>query len=198
MRDPDMVAPNKPSASAQRLSCRRLRHRYSTRLMTPHFGAGSHAIDARLWLDELVFEERRIDHGAALARDLDQVAVWIAHEHLHLAARQAAHAAPGREVDRSGAFGAPESIGYTLYYATSFIFTGLAVAVAFHGGLFNIGAEGQAYIAGLGVGLFCLGAGRWPAALVIPAAILVAVAGGAAAVVVGAGAGAGGEGGERP
>ena len=28
--------------------------------------------------------------------------------------------------------------------------TGLAVAVAFHAGLFNIGGEGQAYIGGLG------------------------------------------------
>src|SRR5262249_984246 len=38
-----------------------------------------------------------------------------------------------------GAIGSSESIGYTLYYATNFIFTGLAVAVAFHAGLFNIG-----------------------------------------------------------
>ena len=59
----------------------------------------------------------------------------------------------------AGAFGNAEAIGYTLYYATNFVFTGLAVAVAFHGGLFNIGAEGQAYIAGLGVALLCLGAG---------------------------------------
>ena len=44
----------------------------------------------------------------------------------------------------TGAFGDAEAIGYTLYYATNFVFTGLAVAVAFHGGLFNIGAEGQA------------------------------------------------------
>jgi len=44
----------------------------------------------------------------------------------------------------SGAFGSAEAIGYTLYYATSFAFTGLAVAVTFHAGLFNIGAEGQA------------------------------------------------------
>jgi simple sugar transport system permease protein len=79
----------------------------------------------------------------------------------------------------TGAFGNGEAIGYTLYYATSFIFTGLAVAVAFHGGLFNIGAEGQAYIAGLGVALLCLGAERWPAVLVIPAAVVVAAAFGA-------------------
>lgn len=56
-----------------------------------------------------------------------------------------------------GALGYQEGIGYTLYYATNFIFTGLAVAVAFSAGLFNIGGEGQAYIGGLGVGLACLG-----------------------------------------
>lgn len=55
-----------------------------------------------------------------------------------------------------GAFGSGEGIGYTLYYATNFIFTGLAVAVAFHCGLFNIGGEGQAYVAGLGVAVPCL------------------------------------------
>ena len=46
--------------------------------------------------------------------------------------------------------------GYTLYYTTNFIFTGLAVAVAFHARLFNIGGEGQAMIGGLGVALVCL------------------------------------------
>ncbi|MEN9894679.1 MAG: hypothetical protein RIR97_531 [Pseudomonadota bacterium] len=56
----------------------------------------------------------------------------------------------------SGAFGSGEGIGFTLYYATYFIFTGLAVAVAFHAGLFNIGGEGQAYIGGVGVALACL------------------------------------------
>lgn len=55
-----------------------------------------------------------------------------------------------------GAFGSGRNIAYTLFYSTSFIFTGLAVAVAFHGGLFNIGGEGQAYIGGLGVALVCL------------------------------------------
>ena len=55
-----------------------------------------------------------------------------------------------------GAFGYDEAIGYTLYYTTNFIFTGLAVAVGFHAMLFNIGGEGQAYIGGLGVGLVML------------------------------------------
>ena len=58
-----------------------------------------------------------------------------------------------------GAFGYGEGIGFTLYYATSFIFTGLAVAVAFHGGLFNIGGEGQAYLGGLGVAAVALALG---------------------------------------
>ncbi|UIJ71446.1 ABC transporter permease [Aurantimonas sp. HBX-1] len=58
-----------------------------------------------------------------------------------------------------GAFGYGEGIGFTLYYATSFVFTGLAVAVAFHGGLFNIGGEGQAYLGGLGVATVALGLG---------------------------------------
>jgi simple sugar transport system permease protein len=80
----------------------------------------------------------------------------------------------------AGAFGDAEAVGYTLYYATNFVFTGLAVAIAFHGGLFNIGAEGQAYVAGLAVGLLCLGAERWPSALVLPAAVVAAAAGGAA------------------
>lgn len=55
-----------------------------------------------------------------------------------------------------GAFGSGEGLGYTLFYATNFIFAGLAVAVAFHAGLFNIGVEGQAYIGGIGVAIACL------------------------------------------
>ena len=55
-----------------------------------------------------------------------------------------------------GALGNSYGWGYTLYYATNFLFTGLAFAVASHAGLFNIGSEGQAMIGGLGVALVCL------------------------------------------
>ena len=55
-----------------------------------------------------------------------------------------------------GAFVYKGALGYTLYYTTNFIFTGLAVAVAFHAMLFNIGGEGQAYLGGLGAALVCL------------------------------------------
>ncbi len=44
-------------------------------------------------------------------------------------------------------FGSLNDIGYTLFLATPFIFTGLAVAVAYRCGLLNIGAEGQLYVA---------------------------------------------------
>jgi ABC-type uncharacterized transport system permease subunit len=56
----------------------------------------------------------------------------------------------------TGALGSTYGWGYTLYYATNFMFTGLAVAVAFHAKLFNIGGEGQASLGGLGVALACL------------------------------------------
>lgn len=42
-----------------------------------------------------------------------------------------------------GAFGSPEAIQRTLEKSTPLIFSGLAVAFAFKGGLFNIGAQGQ-------------------------------------------------------
>ncbi|MBF9029077.1 ABC transporter permease [Rhodobacterales bacterium HKCCE3408] len=55
-----------------------------------------------------------------------------------------------------GALGSAYGLGYTLFYATNFIFTGLGVAVAIHARLFNIGGEGQAYVAGLGAAVACL------------------------------------------
>ena len=56
----------------------------------------------------------------------------------------------------TGAIGSSYGWGYTLYFATNFVFTGLAVSVAYHAGLFNIGGEGQAAIGGLGVALALL------------------------------------------
>jgi len=80
-----------------------------------------------------------------------------------------------------GAFGYVEGLGYTLYYTTNFLFTGLAVAVAFHAKLFNIGGEGQAYIGGLGVGLVCLAFDdTLPLLLIVPLSIVAAAVFGAA------------------
>jgi len=51
-------------------------------------------------------------------------------------------------------FGSPYDLGLALFYTTSLIFTGLSVSIAFHGGLFNIGAEGQLTVATLAAAWF--------------------------------------------
>ena len=79
-----------------------------------------------------------------------------------------------------GALGSTYGWGYTLYYATNFIFTGLAVSVAFHARLFNIGGEGQAMLGGLGVAIACLYI-PWPHwSIALVAAAISAAAFGAA------------------
>ncbi|HVU33631.1 MAG TPA: ABC transporter permease [Opitutaceae bacterium] len=80
----------------------------------------------------------------------------------------------------AGSVGTPDGIGYMLYYATNYVFTGLAVAVAYHAGLFNIGAEGQAYVGGLGVGLVALWLGNHSPWLVLPLACVAGAVFGAA------------------
>lgn len=80
-----------------------------------------------------------------------------------------------------GAFGSRIGWGYTLYYATTFVFTGLSVAVAYHAGLFNIGSEGQAMLGGLCAGLVALAASSvLPAWLMLPLMVVAAAAGGCA------------------
>jgi simple sugar transport system permease protein len=79
-----------------------------------------------------------------------------------------------------GSLGSGEVLGFTLFYATNFIFTGLAVAVAYHAGLFNIGGEGQATIAGLGIAFAVLNLDVLPGPLLLPLGILGAALFGAA------------------
>ncbi len=79
-----------------------------------------------------------------------------------------------------GALGSKAGWGYTLYYTTSFIFTGLAVAIAFQAGLFNIGGEGQATLGGLGVVLFVFSFEFLPAILLVPLGVIGAALFGAA------------------
>lgn len=52
-----------------------------------------------------------------------------------------------------GAFGTKADIARTLGGATPLIFTGLAVAIPYRAGLFNIGAEGQLLVAGFTAGV---------------------------------------------
>lgn len=79
-----------------------------------------------------------------------------------------------------GALGSTSGIGYTLYYTTNFIFTGLAFAVAMHAGHFNIGGEGQASLGGIGIALVLL-AVPWPHwTIALPVAIIGSFVAGAA------------------
>lgn len=76
------------------------------------------------------------------------------------------------------AFSWPVGIGYTLFYATPLIFTGLAVLVAFRCGLLNIGAEGQLYIGAFAtawMGITFANLSPW---LLIPLCFIAAIVGG--------------------
>src|SRR5437667_5871473 len=74
----------------------------------------------------------------------------------------------------------PDGIGYTLFYATPLIFTGLAVAVGFRCGLLNIGAEGQLTIAALAAAWAGITFAHQSAWFLIPVACLAAILSGAA------------------
>jgi ABC-type uncharacterized transport system permease subunit len=78
-----------------------------------------------------------------------------------------------------GAFGSINALSETLFAATPLILTGLAVALGFRAGLFNIGANGQMMMGGMAaiwVGLHI----TLPGALHIPLALVAAVLGGGA------------------
>ncbi|MCI0486769.1 MAG: ABC transporter permease [Blastocatellia bacterium] len=78
----------------------------------------------------------------------------------------------------TSAFGSVDGIGYTLFYATPLIFTGLAVAVGFKCGLLNIGAEGQLVMAAFACAWVGLVLPEWPSLLVVLLAMIAAVAAG--------------------
>jgi ABC-type uncharacterized transport system permease subunit len=77
------------------------------------------------------------------------------------------------------AFSWPDGIGYTLFFATPLIFTGLAVAVAFRCGLLNIGAEGQLYIGAFAAAWVGIEAASLPAVALLPLCLAASIAGGA-------------------
>ena len=80
----------------------------------------------------------------------------------------------------------PDGIGYTLFYATPLIFTGLAVAVALRCGLLNIGAEGQLVMGAFAAAWAGITFAGLPALALVPLCMLAAIfAGGAWAAVPG-------------
>ena len=84
-------------------------------------------------------------------------------------------------------FGTLDDFGYVLFNATPLIFTGLAVMLGFKGGLFNIGCEGQLYLAGFAaawMGFHLNWGGGW---VIIPACLAAAtLAGGLWGAIPGA------------
>jgi ABC-type uncharacterized transport system permease subunit len=77
-----------------------------------------------------------------------------------------------------GSVGSPRAISETLFAATPLIFAGLAVAVGFQAGLFNIGVNGQMHIGGM-VALWVGFTFDLPAIVHIPLVLLGAIIGGA-------------------
>ena len=74
----------------------------------------------------------------------------------------------------------PDGIGYTLFYATPLIFTGLAVLVAFRCGLLNIGAEGQLYVAAFAAAWVGITFAQRSAWFLIPLCFIAAIVAGGA------------------
>jgi ABC-type uncharacterized transport system permease subunit len=70
-----------------------------------------------------------------------------------------------------GAFGSSTQIGYSLYYATPLILTGLSVAWAFRAGLFNIGGEGQMTVGGVALAAVGIGFSDLPSVVALPLAL---------------------------
>jgi simple sugar transport system permease protein len=77
-----------------------------------------------------------------------------------------------------GSIGSFNALSETLFAATPLILAGLAVAVGFQAGLFNIGAEGQMVIGGM-TALYIGFTIDAPTIVLLPLALLGAVAGGA-------------------
>jgi general nucleoside transport system permease protein len=77
-----------------------------------------------------------------------------------------------------GSFGSAKALSETAVWATPYIFAGLAVALAFKGGLFNIGAEGQLAVGAVFAALIGYALPVWlgrdiPTIIHLPLAILV-------------------------
>jgi simple sugar transport system permease protein len=81
----------------------------------------------------------------------------------------------------SGAFGSWDAItSGTFVRATPLILTGLAVAVAFQAGVFNIGAEGQFLVGAATATALALALAGWPSPLLVSAVLAGGAAAGAA------------------
>jgi simple sugar transport system permease protein len=74
--------------------------------------------------------------------------------------------------------GSVDGIGYVLAIATPLIFSALAIAICFKGGLFNIGVEGQYLVAMVTAAVAALKLGFLPGPLHVTAVLIAAMLGG--------------------
>ena len=82
-----------------------------------------------------------------------------------------------------GSLGGQRPVAETLVSMTPLLFGGLAVAIAFQAGLFNIGVEGQLVAGGLAAGVVAIKVSTWAPAHVLLALLAGAAAGGLWALV---------------
>ncbi|NSZ20023.1 ABC transporter permease [Agrobacterium vitis] len=80
----------------------------------------------------------------------------------------------------AGAFGSWNSLAETLLRSIPLTFTGLAVAVAFRGGAFNVGAEGQLYVGATAAAACALWLPSLPGYLILPLMMAGSMVAGAA------------------
>jgi general nucleoside transport system permease protein len=71
-------------------------------------------------------------------------------------------------------------IANTVTFLTPLILAGLAVAIAFRAGLFNIGVQGQLIVGAILATIVGQRLGNWPAIVLIPLVLLAGIVGGAA------------------
>jgi len=67
------------------------------------------------------------------------------------------------------ALGSRDGLAETLLRTIPLALCGLGVALAFRGGIFNVGAEGQLYLGGVAAGAIGVAGAGWPAYLLLPA-----------------------------
>jgi simple sugar transport system permease protein len=78
-----------------------------------------------------------------------------------------------------GVFGSWSGVASVLFTTTTLLFAGLAVAIPYRGGLFNIGGEGQLLVGAFAAALVPLALPFLPGIIVIPAAMIAAALAGA-------------------
>lgn len=114
-----------------------------------------------------------------VATDLEVLKAWVSHHPRQALAASWASVARAYRALFEGSLGSAYAISESLITATPYIFAGLAVALGFRAGLFNIGAEGQLYMGALASVWVGYSATGLPWALHLPLALVAGAAAGA-------------------